>query len=222
MAEPKRVLTDPWDINRRLAELGLTYEILIKAVGISLAARNACTANDPPNFPAIAAWAAAVRSLREDLGLEKWERVNDTGQPLIVRPDGGLALTCAGADWNTGKEGSFDPKTNSCKGPRTIEKVQRNGWLFPELEEDELTRLESAEKRIKNLWMLLIHFDPTLGQVRSELSRPVELDAEGHIVGWSERILLGPIDAEPLFEALPEGGGNPDDGEIDIEIKRRA
>ena len=84
MAELKRVLTEPWDVNRRLAQLGLTSEVLTKAVESAQAAWSACTENDPPNFPGIASWAAAVRSLREDLGLQQRTRVNDTGPPLIV------------------------------------------------------------------------------------------------------------------------------------------
>jgi hypothetical protein len=222
MADPKRVVTEPWDVNRRLAELGVPSEILIKAVEASQFARRACTENDAPNFPGIAAWNGAVRALREDLVLESWSRLNDTGQPLIVRPDNALALTVTSADENTGREGEFDPKTNSCKGPRTLEKVALNGWLFLDMAQEEAARVEAINTRRLNTWMLLIHYDKVLGQVRSELSRPVAADEEGIIVGWSERIILPPFDVEPEFVALPDEGSGPDDGEIDIDIKRRA
>jgi len=221
-AEPKRVLTEPWDVNKRLAEIGVTSEILIKAVEASQAARAACTENDAPNFPGIAAWNGAVRSIREDLVLEEWRRLNDTGQPLIVRPDNALAITCTSADENTGKEGEFDPKTNSCKGPRTLEKIELNGWLFLELEQDAAAKVEAINKQRMNTWMLLIHYDKGLGQVRSELSKPVAADPDGIIVGWSERIILPSFDVEPEFSALPDEGSGPDGGEIDIDIKRRA
>jgi hypothetical protein len=222
VTEPKRILTNPWDVNRRLADLGVVSEILIKAVESSQAARAACTENDAPNFPAIAAWNGAVRSLREDLGIEQWIRLNDVGQPLIVRPDGELAITPASGDENTGREGIFDPKTNSCKGPKTIEKVQANGWLFNEMADDEARKIDATNKRRMNLWILLIHYDKGIGQVRSELSRPVDVDQEGRVVAWSERIILPPFDVEPTFTALPEQGSGPNDGEIDIDIKRRA
>jgi hypothetical protein len=221
-AEPKRVLTDPWDVNRRLAELGVTSEILIKAVEASHAARAACTENDAPNFPGIAAWNGAVRSLREDLVLEGWKRFNHTGQPLIVRPDNALALTCTSADENTGREGVFDPRTNSCKGPRTLEKVELNGWLFADLAADAAAKVEAMNKQRMNTWMLLLHYDKVLGQVRSELSRPVTADPDGVISGWSERVVLSPFDVDPTFNALPEQGNGPDGTEIDIDIKRRA
>ena len=222
MTELNRVLIEPWDVNRRLGQLGLTSEVLIKAVESAQAAWSACTENDPPNFPGIASWAAAVRSLREDLGLQQWTRVNDTGQPLIINVDETVAVTCTSSDENTGREGIFDPKTNSAKGPRTIEKVQSNAWLFPELEEDEKAKNDAAQRRRINTWLLLIHRDVVLGQVRSELSRPTRVDSEGHIDGWSERIILPPIDFEPNYEALPDDGSGSDGGDINIEIKRRA
>lgn len=221
-AEPKRVLIEPWDVNRRLADLGVTSEILIKAVEASQAARAACTENDAPTFPGLTAWNAAVRSMREDLVLEGWRRFNDANQPLVVRPDNALALTCTSADWNTGREGIVDPKTNCCKGPRTLEKVELNGWLFAELAQDEAAKVEAGNLRRANTWMLLIHHDKVLGQVRSELSRPVEADPNGIIVGWSERIILPPFEIEPEFNALPDDGSGSDGGEIDIDIKRRA
>lgn len=220
-AEPKRVLTEPWDVNRRLAEIGVTSEILVKAVEASQAARAACTENDAPNFPGIAAWNAAVRSMREDLVLEGWRRFNDVGQPLIVRPDNTLALTCTSADENTGREGEFDPKTNSSKGPRILEKVELNGWLFADMAADAAAKVEAINKQRMNTWMLLLHYDRVRGQVRSELSRPVAADPEGYVIGWSERIILPPFDVEPTFSELPDEG-NGDGGEIDIDIKRRA
>ena len=82
--------------------------------------------------------------------------------------------------------------------------------------------LEAINKQRMNTWMLLIHYDKGLGQVRSELSKPVAADPDGIIVGWSERIILSPFDVEPDFNALPDEGSGPDGGEIDIEIKRRA
>lgn len=222
MAEPNRLLIEPWDVNRRLAELGITSEVLIKAVESSQFARAACTENDAPNFPGIAAWNGAVRSLREDLVLENWQRLNDTGQPLIVRPDNTFALTVTSADENTGRKAEFEPRTKSSKGPRTLEKVAQNRWLFPDLEEDEVTRVQEINKRRINTWMLLIHYDKVLGQVRSELSRPVTADEDGIIIGWSERIILPPFDVEPEFDALPDEETGPNGGEIDIDIKRRA
>jgi hypothetical protein len=88
--------------------------------------------------------------------------------------------------------------------------------------QDEAARIESINVRRVNTWMLLIHYDKVLEQVRSELSRPVEADPEGHIVGWSERVILPPFDIQPIYEALPDDGSNSDGGDIDIDIKRRA
>jgi len=222
MAKQQTVFTEPWDINRRVARLGLTVAILIAAVEKSLAAWAACTGNDPLNFPGIASWAAAIRSLGEDLALKGWARIEDVGQPLIVNADQSIALTVASGDENTGRVATFAPKTKSSKGPRTIEKVQHNAWLFPQMEADENAKLESTKKRNANTWMLLLHRDTLAGEIRCELSRPITLDTEGRIDGWSERIILKPVDFDRVLNAVPEDGGNSDDGEIDIDIKRRA
>jgi hypothetical protein len=88
--------------------------------------------------------------------------------------------------------------------------------------EEESAKVEAINKRRMNTWMLLIHYDRVLGQVRSELARPVKADEDGIIVGWSERIVLSPFDVEPNFVALPDEESGPDGGQIDIDIKRRA
>jgi hypothetical protein len=155
------------------------------------------------------------------LVLEGWKRFNDTNQPLIVRPDNALALTCTSADANTGREGLYDPKTNSSKGPRTLEKVALNGWLFESMAADEAAKVDAINKQRMNTWMLLLHYDKVAEQVRSELSRPVAADPDGVISGWSERIILTPFDVEPTYTALSEEGDGPNDGEIAIEIRRR-
>lgn len=222
MAEALRIFTEPWDVKRRLRELGLTVEILINAVERSFASWAACTPNDPLNFPAIAGWAAAIRSLGDDLAPKGWMRVEDVGQPLIVNANQTIALTVASCDENTGRVDEFQPRTKASKGPRTLEKVQNNAYLFPEMEEDRDARIQAAISRSTNTWMLLIHRDRLAGEVRCELSRPIALDPERHIDTWSERIILKPVDFERTYRALPDDGrGGTDAGEIQIEIKRR-
>jgi hypothetical protein len=170
MAEALRIFTEPWDVKRRLRELGLTVEILINAVERSFASWAACTPNDPLNFPAIAGWAAAIRSLGDDLAPKGWMRVEDVGQPLIVNANQTIALTVASCDENTGRVDEFQPRTKASKGPRTLEKVQNNAYLFPEMEEDRDARIQAAISRSTNTWMLLIHRDLLAGEVRCELS----------------------------------------------------
>jgi hypothetical protein len=83
-------------------------------------------------------------------------------------------------------------------------------------------RLMAAKRRSTSTWMLLIHRDPIVGEVRCELSLPIALDSEGHIDEWSERIILEPVDFERTSDALPDADqGESNDGEIKIEIKRR-
>jgi hypothetical protein len=67
----------------------------------------------------------------------------------------------------------------------------------------------------RSTWLLLFH----VGQheLRAELSLPVDMNEEGYITAWQQRIILPsqPLDPQPAVLA-PEFG--PD---IDIAIKRR-
>ena len=56
-------------------------------------------------------------------------------------------------------------------------------------------------------WMLLHHVDGT-GGMHAELSRPLGIGDDGHVVGWRDRILL---DLDP-----PE-----DSGAIDIPVSMK-
>ena len=65
-------------------------------------------------------------------------------------------------------------------------------------------------------WLLLIHH--ASNEIRSELSQPFEIGADGRINGWRERIILRsmPLDPEPLTIIPPS---QPD---LDVEIRRKA
>src|ERR1700722_18525894 len=143
----KKLIAEPWDANRRLAELGTKREIHLESVRRGLAAFAACTPNHPISFPGSAFWAETVCASADQLAPSGWRRINDSGQPLIVNPKGDLAFTVATGDEQTGKTEGPDPCTRSTKGPVTINAVKANsGWLFPELEEDEKARLECLKR----------------------------------------------------------------------------
>ena len=56
MNEALPVYSDEWDVNRRLADLGLEEASLIRAVQRGLAAWASCTENHPPVFGGLSAW----------------------------------------------------------------------------------------------------------------------------------------------------------------------
>ena len=58
-----------------------------------------------------------------------------------------------------------------------------------------------------------MHRDLVAGEVRCELSRPVTMDVEQHIDGWSERIILNSVEFEGNASVKSYDEGGPDDGE---------
>jgi len=220
MTASDQIYFEPWDVNRRLADLGLNRKIVTDAVQRGFAAWAACTANHPVSFPGLAGWAETVCALGDFLAPLGWSRIDETGQPLVINSKRTLALTVATGDENTGLRSNVDPCTRSSKGPRTVQAVQRNAWLFPEMEQDEIASRESQER---DTWLLLMHRDLGAQEVRCELSRPISIDQEGHIDQWSERIILEPTSFDGYDQTRGlSGTDEAQTGEIVVEIKRRA
>jgi hypothetical protein len=219
-AEPI-VRFEPWDVNRRLTELGegLTVAVLGQTVERAHAAYAACTPHHPRNFAPITRWGNGIAALR-DLLVPLWESMDRDGQPLIVSP-AGTAITISGANAHTGRKGDIQPRTSS-KGTVTVEAVARNGYLFPYMEAEAEAKAKKDEAIARNTWFLLIHLDRFIGQVRSELSHPTKLDDMRRVIEWSERIILPPFDIDPTIDSSSLSDESPDDGDITIEIKRRA
>ena len=215
------VYSDEWDVNRRLADLGLEEASLIRAVQRGLAAWASCTENHPPVFGGLSAWAETVCALREELVPRGWERSNDANLPLVVNGNGTVAISVATGDEETGmKEGA--PCTSSAKGPKTALAILENlgqGVLFPS---QMLPPAEIVNASGRATWILLMYRDKKERQVRCELSRPISMAEEGHVDGWAERIILKPTSFNDDILTWSGAEGGPQSPEIDVEIKKRA
>lgn len=203
---------DPVSVSAALAQLGLTEGVLIEAVRQSHLARSNATANHPPLYASFVAWGEAVRALRDGLAPDGWVRSNEKNWPRVIHPDGHIALTVATANEGTGRADQT-PITTSSKGPSTIAalEVNRQFWL-PGLEPAEA----EEDDQEPTTWLLLIHH--AREEIRCELSLPLDVDGEGRVSVWSERILLRslPLDPEPI-EITP-----PSLPDIDVSVRRKA
>src|SRR6185369_4498686 len=94
---------EPGDVRQRLAALGLEEEALKDTVRRGQLAFVSCTANHPPQFPGMAAWAETVRALREYLVPLGWQRSNDNNYALVVDSDGVVAIAVATGNESTGR-----------------------------------------------------------------------------------------------------------------------
>lgn len=217
------------DVADGLAKLSVPASALHHAVESAHFGYARCTAHHPRNYPGIASWADGIRGLADDLKPKGWDLVTVKGQPRVVRDDGSMSITVASGDKNTGRNGTAQPRTKSGKGKTTVESVFRNGFLFPQMERDAEERIRQMQAH--NLWVLLLYRDLVVGKVYCELSRPITMEQKvgrtrkQRIIGWSERIILLPVDFEPTVNATTANEIQETDAkspEITVEIKRRA
>lgn len=219
MALPESIYFESWDVNRRLAELGIKEDDLLQAAERGFTAWASCTANHPPAIPGLFAWGETVCALRERLIPLGWERKDEQNWPLVVNRDGNIALSVATGNEDTGRKDK-DPVTASAKGPRTISAIvaNQNLPLFPEM----LPSAESLKAKGRATWLLLVYRDTDAREMRCELSRPIGMDSEDRVDGWAERIILSPRPFDGIEDSLVGGGNGPQSPEITLEIKRRA
>jgi hypothetical protein len=196
-----------------LAELDLSFETLRDAMCAGEAARDACTANDPPWAAGFDAWARTVRALREKLIPQGWTR-NDEGHfSSVVSPDGRTAIVVATGDEATGISGST-PKTKYPRGPATVAAIDSNRAQLKLFEPNEPipVKTETAAKT----WMLVRRRDGDV--LLSELSLPIKINEADLVEGWATRLVLEPITiASDLLQA--EKAESSDD--IEVKVTRR-
>lgn len=225
--QPEIIVSDPIDVHRRLAELGLSFEILQESILAGELARRSCTPNDAPTMPGLSFWGRTVRTLREKLTTKpkadphkiepQWTRSDRGGVPVAVSPDKTFAISVSTGDENTGNSAKT-ASTKYPKGPETVQAIVRNNgtrFLFEEMEPT-----DDEEKEANRLTRILLIYRDETG-ISAELSVPKGVEA-GKVISWSERIILPKIDLPDDYEraGLPEDGIDGDD--LDIDVTRRS
>jgi len=167
------------------------------------------------------AWSETVRTLRDQLIPLGCEANNESNQGLVSNPKKSIMLGVAHGDSNTGKK-SATPSTRTARGAKTLASVAANsGYLFTEMEEDEIIRLLSNRN---DLWLLLVFWDEVNDLVQLEVSRPVKANEGKRLIAWAPRILLQNLDfSDGSKVSTPEDTPPvPSSPEIVVEVKRRA
>lgn len=213
-ATSNAIYQHPFDARRRLMELNISVEAVIKAVQAGHVARLNCTDNDPPFIPGTEAWRMVVRTLRDELLPLGWRKDDPSNYSLVINDSSEINIVVASADELTCKWPG-KPRTKSLKGLFTEAAVLKNsleGDLFPETVEAAIFR--AATLLNYKTYMLLINIDDD--QCRAELSLPSSFD-DKMVTDWAERIFI-PL---PGVE-----GGIPqkldDTPDIDVPVKRKA
>jgi hypothetical protein len=212
MAESAIVHVDPDDVGNRLAQMGLTQEVLWSTVLEGYVARQTCTELDPPSFRGFTGWAVTTRALRKRLLAGGWEMSNSENYALTISREKALAIAIATGDSETGVLGG-NPRTNSEKGPKTLAAICVNREQLELFERNERAASPQDDQPLQT-WILLVTFEGP--SIRAELSLPNGWDEDGRISDWRERIVLSGDDATNFPLRLPEPG--PD---FDVDVTRR-
>jgi hypothetical protein len=197
-----------------LAELGLRYEYFERLISEGEEARASATEDDANNAAGTLDYFARVRTLRHLLRTEEhWKRYDPKQSPLSVNPDKTMAIGVLLGDARTGLPGNPQPRSHRPAGVAKEFMVARNQDLEPGLfplppQDDAEVEVTADEYARLTTWYLLTYRYTARKQgfieVRSELSLPSRVGAQGKIDSWDRRILLPAIRFKKTFD-YPDG-----------------
>lgn len=196
-----KVYRDPWDVNARLAELGLTREGLLKVIALSRLARNNVTAFHCANSAGTYSYHEGVAGLRDTFVGTDWAVDRSDGIEAIVNLKTGVKVSFSNVDEACGLD---HPKPRSQKGAGA--ERASGGLLFDDL--------KSYAPRLAGGGVLYYLMVDQWGA--AELTRPVIKN--NTFVAAVERIFLKPADDESDIDVLD--GGDIADG-FDPQIVRK-
>lgn len=206
------VYVEPQAVEDRLAQMELTEDLLLEALRLAHVHTARITENHPRIYPGLVMWAEMVASLRNLLRPLGWHRPDSSVYELVINEGDTVGIAVASGDEETGVEAGR-PSNKSPKGRYTVKAVDANRQadMFADM-----LPPQSAPSELET-WVLLHHFDTKRKERRIELSKPSDMDSDGKIIEWSERIILTPLSFGDDFDdiILPE---TPD---IDFEIHRK-
>jgi hypothetical protein len=210
-----RVLADEEAVDK-LAELGLTVEVIERVVRRADAEASMCTALDPPIMEGMTRWARTTRFLREELIPQGWRFDNPRNLPRTIHSSGEFAIVASTGDDLTGLLDAL-PATKYLKGAATARAVEINEQLTLDFGDFELSEGDGAGEILT--WLLMYHADED--EFRVELSLPDAI-VDGRITGWAERIILPafPRADDRLAEPVAPAGDDSDESVV-VEVTRR-
>lgn len=172
----------------------------------------------PKGFGGTNAWAAGIEVLREILIPKGWIPTDPNNQPRIVSPDGKHAITVISGDSDTGNP-HCNPQTRNKRGTQTLRSITFNSrqmHLFP-VSSVVGAAFDPDSTAGQSLWILLFYVDVDAGEVRFELSRPVNFADNEKVDGWEPRFIMPAINFRN-----PGSGDAPEAGfDYDIPVKPR-
>jgi hypothetical protein len=173
---------------QRLAELGIARYRLDDAVDTGDSASRQADKYSPPTAAGTYRWMSTVHMLRLGLADDGWILNDDRNSPRIISEDGTTAILACRGTADTGKPEGH-PRTAKPRGSATTRAVQINGQLEFDMIAAVIADM-AAEKSARTKTWFLLYYPAKTGEVRAELSLPVDFTDHGYVDAWSERIVL--------------------------------
>lgn len=200
-----QILTDDWDVDRRLAELAVDKESLLHVVDVAVSAAADSTPYHPANSAGTLAYHYGTFALRDQLVGDDWAIYRSEGVEAIRNDAKMVKIVYSNVDIAADTE--HGPKPRSRKGAGS-ERVC-NGFLF-----EDLPQYAPAPDDDYATYFLMVD-----EKGAAELTRPVIRRGTFH--SYIERIILTTGSDDPLEgDALLTDGGDVAD-DFDPQVIRK-
>jgi hypothetical protein len=177
-----RTVSDPYEVDLLLDRLfGLQRSVFVEAVRRGDNERRIPRADDAPGADGYYAYNRTLAALR--INARKtggWHRGSFRNIPVTLNEDETVAIAVSSADERTGKDGD-PPSTKNIKGEDATVAIDGNV-----LRNDECAPFDDAPVD----FYYLLYFMTDEG-IWAEIAEPTYKGADGRIVGWGWRLLLG-------------------------------
>jgi len=200
-----RIWTEEWDINRRLAELGLNRDGLLRARDTALAGRDSSGPFHCTNSPGTYSHHEGVAGLREQFVGDIWALCRDDGIEGIRHAERRIKIAFQNVDIAHNLD--HDPKPRSEKGSGSERAAQAN--LFGDLPRHYKS---DAIRDASPLYYLMVDHDGAC-----ELSLPII--SNGKFTGFVERIFLD--DNKGDGDELPLIGNSDPMNDFDVPVSKK-
>lgn len=215
MAVLSSIASGSWNHERRLADFGLSTELIHTALRPGLTRATNRSSKALRSTPGTDIYNDAMEQFHQLLAEDGWSLTYVDQQPRLVHPDGLIAFTVA-AGRNVGNgDVRIKPRTGR-KGKATRQALQVSQAQVPMLFGAEEAYLEAeldASARTAPLW-LLVH-ERTSSGLNLELSRPSAMTPGGIVNDWAEQIPIKFLDLDGDLSIFHV----PDDGDINVSVE---
>jgi hypothetical protein len=204
------------DHRHQLAGLGFGAEELAHTVLAGYTRGREITSNHPKIAAGFDTWSEMVAVLREVKCPQGWLKDSTRNYETVRHPDSLCQVAIAGGTHETGTRNGT-PHTRTHKGIVTVEVVSRNMQLslFGSASTDE----DADRNRRPPTWLHVHYYDHEAGEIRHELSLPLEMTGK-KVTAWEKRVLLPPVPFE-MEDGFDDEDDFPDDEPIDVDVPRR-